>query len=218
MDLNTPRMSRAAAKERTRALLVESGRRVFTERGFAGASVEEIATGAGFTRGAFYANFADKSELLWLIVEEDNEASFQRLVTTLADVPLEQKVSALQGWFESGLRRPLDRAFAELFHLASQSQEGRKRIAAVYALERRAICTILAAIEEAVGTPLPIPAEHFAAMGFALGFGLAQQHVVDPTAVPSTLFSDAQAYLWFGVLAAATSPEFTRKTGDGAAG
>ena len=123
-------------------------------------------------------------------------------------------MAVLQSWFEGLLGpRPLQLAFNELMHLANQTPEGRKRQAEIFATERHFIARVVAEIEQVLGVELPIPLSHFAAMGFALGNGLALQHAVDPEAVPSTLFGDAQAYLWFGVLAAAQSAEFTRQTG-----
>lgn len=47
----------------TRARLMDAARTVFAARGVHGSSVEEICDAAGFTRGAFYSNYADKEEL-----------------------------------------------------------------------------------------------------------------------------------------------------------
>ena len=44
--------------------------RMFAERGIIGASVEEICEAAGFTRGAFYSNFADKDELVLALLRK----------------------------------------------------------------------------------------------------------------------------------------------------
>ena len=53
-----PDASEAVRRVRPRrARAIEAAGRVFVERGFAGSSVEAIATEAGFTRGAFYSNF-----------------------------------------------------------------------------------------------------------------------------------------------------------------
>lgn len=97
--------------------------------------------------------------------------------------------------------------------MADETAKGRTRKAEAFAAERRAILRVLDHIEDVLGVELPIPKEHFAAMGFAMGSGLAQQNLVDPDAVPSTLFGDAQAYLWFGVLAAVQSGDFSPRTG-----
>lgn len=51
-------------RERTRALLLDAAADVFAEVGLDAASVEAICDRAGFTRGAFYSNFASKEELM----------------------------------------------------------------------------------------------------------------------------------------------------------
>lgn len=54
----------SARRQATRERLFEAANSVFVERGVEGATVEEICETAGFTRGAFYSNFADKDELI----------------------------------------------------------------------------------------------------------------------------------------------------------
>src|SRR5213592_1312033 len=57
--MTTPvRLTRAQQREQTREALLDAAARVFVERGFLGSSVEAISTEAGFSRGAFYSNFA----------------------------------------------------------------------------------------------------------------------------------------------------------------
>jgi AcrR family transcriptional regulator len=53
--------------ERTRAALIASARHVFATRGFEGASLDEIADAAGYTRGAIYRHFANKEELFFAV-------------------------------------------------------------------------------------------------------------------------------------------------------
>ncbi|GAB3916743.1 hypothetical protein GCM10011575_25460 [Microlunatus endophyticus] len=55
---------RSARRAQTQQRLMNSAVEVFAERGILAASVEEICERAGFTRGAFYSNFADKDELV----------------------------------------------------------------------------------------------------------------------------------------------------------
>lgn len=59
----TPR--RAATRQR----LLTAASAVIAERGVHGASVEAICEEAGFTRGAFYSNFASKEDLLNALIE-----------------------------------------------------------------------------------------------------------------------------------------------------
>lgn len=48
----------------TRERLIASAAKVFAERGYAGARVNEIARDAGLTTGAIYAHYATKADLL----------------------------------------------------------------------------------------------------------------------------------------------------------
>lgn len=51
--------------ESTRDRLLEAATAVFSERGYGGAGVQEIARRAGLTTGAIYANFRGKADLLF---------------------------------------------------------------------------------------------------------------------------------------------------------
>lgn len=66
---------RAATRER----LLEAAREVLAGDGIQGASVEHICERAGFTRGAFYSNFASKDELVLAIFEREKAAMFETL-------------------------------------------------------------------------------------------------------------------------------------------
>ncbi|MFJ1766338.1 TetR/AcrR family transcriptional regulator [Amycolatopsis sp. NPDC088138] len=58
------RLTRAESREVTKARLLDAAAGLFAEHGVNGTSVERIAERAGYTRGAFYANFEDKGELV----------------------------------------------------------------------------------------------------------------------------------------------------------
>jgi AcrR family transcriptional regulator len=58
--------------ERTRAALVASARHAFAARGFEGASLDEIAEAAGYTRGAIYRHFANKEDLFFAVSDAVN--------------------------------------------------------------------------------------------------------------------------------------------------
>ena len=57
------RLSREESREQTRALLRRAAAANFAKFGFEGASVDQISEDAGFSRGAFYSNFADKEAI-----------------------------------------------------------------------------------------------------------------------------------------------------------
>ena len=59
---------------------------VFAERGIIGASVEEICETAGFTRGAFYSNFASKDELVLALLQHELESQYTAAQAAIASV------------------------------------------------------------------------------------------------------------------------------------
>lgn len=64
---------RAAQAAGTRAHLLEVGRRLFAERGYAGTSTEEIVLRAGVTRGALYHHFRNKEDLFRAVFSQVEE-------------------------------------------------------------------------------------------------------------------------------------------------
>jgi AcrR family transcriptional regulator len=71
-------------RDDTRDKLFEAAARVFEEHGINGASIEAIAAAAGFTRGAFYSNFASKDELIIAMLGDHVEQSIRRCLDLLA--------------------------------------------------------------------------------------------------------------------------------------
>ena len=57
------RLSREESRQQTRSLLRRAAATSFAKHGFEGASVDQISEEAGFSRGAFYSNFADKEAI-----------------------------------------------------------------------------------------------------------------------------------------------------------
>lgn len=67
----TPTVSTRRAQTRER--LLDAALICFAERGVLGASVEEVSEAAGFTRGAFYSNFASRDELCLELLRRECE-------------------------------------------------------------------------------------------------------------------------------------------------
>ncbi|HEV3377508.1 MAG TPA: TetR family transcriptional regulator, partial [Thermoleophilaceae bacterium] len=66
----TTSLTRKQRQAQTRKRLMESAMRVFSEEGLDGASIDAIAAAAGYTKGAFYANFESKDELFLTILDD----------------------------------------------------------------------------------------------------------------------------------------------------
>jgi AcrR family transcriptional regulator len=69
------RLTRQESQSRTRERLLEAAARLLARRGFDKASVDEIAAAAGYTKGAFYANFGSKEDLLLALMERHAAAA-----------------------------------------------------------------------------------------------------------------------------------------------
>ena len=99
----------SARRARTRSRLMAAAVEVFAERGVIGSSVEEICEAAGFTRGAFYSNFADKDALVLALIEQgvaEEYAAAERAVAELKaqdpDLPPTEAVSLVLGRLSLG--------------------------------------------------------------------------------------------------------------------
>lgn len=56
-------------RQLTRDALLDAAEVVFAKKGVGGASMEEIAAEAGFTRGAIYSNFGSKDDLMLAVID-----------------------------------------------------------------------------------------------------------------------------------------------------
>jgi len=65
------RLTREQSRAQTRERLLTAARGVFARRGFHGASVDEIASEAGFSTGALYSNFDGKEDLFLVLMDRE---------------------------------------------------------------------------------------------------------------------------------------------------
>ena len=71
--MTVEKWSRERRRALTRTSLIDAAAHVFAHRGFEGASLDEIAETAGFTRGAIYKHFDGKEDLLFAVYDQCNE-------------------------------------------------------------------------------------------------------------------------------------------------
>lgn len=133
----------------TREHLLQAAAHVFAERGYHGASLDEVAAAAGFSKGAVYSNFRNKEDLFLALLGWIYAQELDALRATIAssDVPAE---SRLADFVE--LARPRGGAAVhwsilyEEFHLyALRNPTARQRLAE---LDRRDIAETATIIEQ----------------------------------------------------------------------
>jgi len=137
-------LARQAQKEQTRALLVEAALRVFAERGYEEAKVEDIAAAAGYSKGAYYFHFGSKEDIFLQLLEhwtgeqtehlkafeEASPAAAALLETLEAFLSYEERAVVwprlvVEFWAQARLheavRRELNRAYASWRRLLAQA-------------------------------------------------------------------------------------------------
>lgn len=73
-----------ARRRRTRERLMDAAHKLFASQGVHAVSIEAIAEAAGYTRGAFYSNFANKNELFFAMMRREVELQLDRLRAAIA--------------------------------------------------------------------------------------------------------------------------------------
>jgi AcrR family transcriptional regulator len=197
MYVKTRRMSRAESQARTRQLLLRRAEEVFAKRGYTAATIEEISEAAGFSRGAFYANFADKSEIFLAIVEARQELDFGELAERIEATADEDMLDVMYEWFSRTLvHSPLGRAVNE-FKLAARDQPAlRRRLAALDAADVDLSARMLADYCRRSGVTLKVTPETFAGIVTALTGGYANRLAVNPEGVNPQEIGLALEALW----------------------
>src|ERR1700691_4028607 len=81
-------------RRQTRDHLLEAAAQVLAERGFHGASLDEVAAAAGFTKGAVYSNFKNKEDLFLALLETLHAREMEELhrILDASEVPPESRL------------------------------------------------------------------------------------------------------------------------------
>lgn len=81
------RLNREESQARTRDLLVRAARDEIVRKGFAQATVRDIAEAAGFSQGAFYSNFPSKEAILLEVVRRHQTEERAKIEAALGHAP-----------------------------------------------------------------------------------------------------------------------------------
>jgi AcrR family transcriptional regulator len=174
-------------RQRTREALLDAAAAVFAERGFQGASLDEIAATAGYTRGAIYKHFADKEDLLHEVCVRLNErtfAEFDELPSPADWLDTSDLPAITRQWASMVDRETEFRVVMLEFQLhAYRNPELRERSLAFARANRHAIADYLSQRVTESGSTLPVDAEQLAAVFGTSSDAFAQMALIDPDAV-----------------------------------
>ena len=206
------RLTQAEAREQTRRNLLDAARRVFGKRGFGGATLDEIAEHAGYTRGALYYNFPGGKEDLFLeLLEERIAARIEATQSTFSDGGGEDVASTLAQAREAAAdagaaareNREWQLLFFEFALHAARDRRFARRLGASEGRLRAALAELIEARAAALGGEPPISAESLARALNALANGVMLDRLIEPGAVPEDFLEQIVGLLIAGVIAQA---------------
>jgi len=190
-------MSRARVRptrEETRSRLFEAAAEVFAKYGVGAATVEQIASAAGFTRGAFYSNFASRDELLIAMLEDHVQRSIRHNLELLAEHPDAVRfVEALRedvGREDDPLHRSPLLQIELILHVA-RTPEHRGALAERLRTMRTLIGEIAVSALRAAGVEREIDVQQAGGLLLAIEDGLRLHRLIDPSSTPSDAFLSA---------------------------
>ena len=199
-----PRLTRKEKQAHTRSCLMESAARVFTRRGLQQASIDEVAEDAGYTKGAFYANFKNKEELFLAMLDE-------RFTQRLEEI---ERVIAGEGTAAEKARRAGDdfaamvaadpewqRLFFEFTTYAARNDDFREELVTRYRAMRDRVAAALRARHEEYGIEAALPFEQMATMMCAMGNGFALEKLLERDAVSDDLYGSMLMVFFAGMAA-----------------
>lgn len=194
--MSNTRLTRAEAKARTRVDLLRAASQVFARRGYAAATVQEIAEEAERTTGALYAHFESKEDLFLALLEQ-RDATRQRDFEALHANPGHDIIDRFGEWFGTRTEDELSLLAIEFWLYAARKSQARTKQRRRQRRVRDGLASILTALFEESSAMPPRPVEELATLCLALGDGLGMTRIIDPNAVTGDMFAYALRRLTF---------------------
>jgi AcrR family transcriptional regulator len=184
-------------RARTRAALAAAALEVVADKGFAAASLDEIAARAGMTKGAVYSNFRSKGELLLNAMQLRGFSLQTRLPP---EAPLRARLDEMADSLVDLTARARDEArFLVEFQLyALGDPDLQAEVAAMYAEVFAGGAAFFAQID---GVRPGVSPHHLAVAIQSMVLGLTMQSIMSPGEVTPAAIRAAMAGLADGVAA-----------------
>lgn len=180
----TSGMSRVEKQERTREALLQAASRLFCSRGLEGTSIDEIAGAAGYTKGAFYANFKSKEELFLVMLDEKFSHELERLDHDLAgtDDPDQEARTAASEFIHFASDEEWPRLYFQFAAHAARNEEFRQELATRQRAMRERLVKVYERWVEAISADSdpPLPLADIAAMTYFMADGFLVDRLIEP--------------------------------------
>jgi len=178
------RLPRLVRTEDTRRRLLEAARRVFLERGYYAATLDQIADEAGFSKGAVYSRFASKADMFLALLEDRIAERAARNAQLAGELAGTGNFAALLDQAQGDERgTPGWRLLVTEFRLhAARDPELNRRYAALHAQAVDGVAQIFAEVSKEDAADLPLPPRQLAELWLTIETGRALEQIADPDA------------------------------------
>jgi AcrR family transcriptional regulator len=156
--------------KRTRRGLLAAAREAFAALGYAGATVDDIARIAGYSKGAYYFHFATKEEVLLALVDGWAERRTRRLQRVAETAPVAALLEAFLA--SEGNDRTEPRLLLEFWTQAGRNAGVARRLSSAQAAWRDLLARAIERAQQAGDAPAGVSAEALAGALLALYDGL----------------------------------------------
>ncbi|MDX2560938.1 TetR/AcrR family transcriptional regulator [Streptomyces sp. TX20-6-3] len=174
-------------RPRTRAALLKAALETFAEHGFHATTIEQICERAGYTRGAYYSNFASKEELFLALFDEHSDRTVRRLAESIDALTAEEytltRLAELAARVEPD-ERDWYLVTTEFTLHAIRDPQAAWVLARHDARLRAEIARGLTLVLRRAGRELTVDADRFARLLIALREGGLAQSYVEPAELP----------------------------------
>ena len=178
------RLTRSASQARTRHMVIEAATELFLRDGFRATSLEQIAEEAGFTRGAVYSNFANKTEMGIAVIEALYEREEHRAIAEVEAVAAQGPqawFTALAEWAQSSFGDPRwARLEIEVAAFSNGDGNLRAATAARQTRTRNRGAQLITDLCRSAGYEPPADVDTLSLGMVSLALGLGMQRATDP--------------------------------------
>lgn len=212
------RLTREETQVQTRERLLASAKEIFANRGYAGASLDEIAEQAGYSKGAIYSNFESKEALFLELLRSRMTEEISELKSILErSHSTEEVMAALKTQYSTLEKQVTWCLLSSEFQLqAGRRPEFAESFAELYRNQRKAVAMLVTLVAGKTGRTPALDVEEIATSLMALTHGIALQRAADPTSVRAGTAGNAlQLFLAAALLPPPPVPAARKKPAKG---
>ena len=183
-------------RQQTRDHLLAAAAQVFAERGFHGASLDDVAAVAGFTKGAVYSNFKNKEGLFLALFKANYDREMDELRATLdaSEVPSQFRLSDFVALIREQTRKAggnFGVLYEEFWLYAARNPAAREQLTRIEDENVRGVAEVLEAEWTRQGIKPFEPAERAARIIVVLFRGIGMLGVLQPEVADDALIESA---------------------------